>query len=126
MISKNLFGHVNSEDVLTKYMDNKPPKRRELYHWLVDIPFMIEMSKGVDNELQSFACFFLDSAMPFINKALKKKFGFKDAVHYINYHVMNAIHSEGGISMDMENVIKMEQKNFKEVLKFLKKDGRFH
>ena len=125
-MSKNPFEHINSEAVLTKYMDNKPPKRRELYHWLVDIPYMIETSKGIESELQSFACFFLDSAMPFINTALKRKYGFKDAVHYINYNVMNAIHNEGGISMNMDNVIKMEEKNFKEVLKFLKKDGRFH
>ena len=64
--------------------------------------------------------------MPFINKALKKKYGLKDAVHFINFNVMNAIHGDKGLSVDMENVIKMEESNFKEVLKFLKKDGRFH
>ena len=64
--------------------------------------------------------------MPFINKALKKKYGMKDAVHFINYNVMNVIHGDKKLSVEMENVIKMEERNFKEVLKFLKKDGRFH
>lgn len=125
-MKKNPFANINSEEVLEKYIHNKPPKRRELYHWLVDLPFLLEMSKGVDENLQSFANFYLDTAMPFIDKALKKKYGLKDAVHFINYNVMNAIHGEKGLSMDMENVIKMEESNFKEVLKFLKKDGRFH
>ena len=87
---------------------------------------MVEISKGMDEELNSFANFYLDTAMPFINKALKKKYGMKDAVHFINYNVMNVIHGDKELSVEMENVIKMEERNFKEVLKFLKKDGRFH
>ena len=50
----------------------------------------------------------------------------KDAVHFINYNVMNVIHGDKELSVEMDNVIKMEERNFKEVLKFLKKDGRFH
>ena len=117
---------MHSEKVLDNYLNNRRPKRRELYHWLVDLPFLIEISRGVDEDIQSFACFYLDTAMPFINTALKRKYGFKDAVHFINYNVMNTIHGEGGLSVNMDNVIKMEQKNLKEVLKFLKKDKRFH
>lgn len=125
-MKKNPFVNINSEEVLEKYIHNKPPQRRELYHWLVDLPFLVEISRGVDEELDSFANFYLDTAMPFINKALKKKYGLKDAVHFINFNVMNSIHGDKGLSVDMENVIKMEEGNFKEVLKFLKKDGRFH
>lgn len=125
-MKKNPFANINSEEVLEKYIHNKPPKRRELYHWLVDLPFLVETSRGADTELHSFANFYLDTAMPFINKALKKRYGLKDAVHFINFNVMNSIHGDKGLSVDMENVIKMEESNFKEVLKFLKKDGRFH
>ena len=125
-MKNNPFANINSEEVLEKYIHNKPPKRRELFHWLIDLPFMLETSKGMDEELNSFANFYLDTAMPFINKALKKKYGLKDAVHFINFNVMNSIHGDKGLSVDMENVIKMEEGNFKEVLKFLKKDGRFH
>ena len=120
------FTNINSEEVLEKYIHNKPPKRRELFHWLVDLPFMVEISKGMDEELNSFANFYLDTAMPYINKALKKKYGMKDAVHFINYNVMNVIHGDKELSVEMDNIIKMEERNFKEVLKFLKKDGRFH
>ena len=125
-MKNNPFTNINSEEVLEKYIHNKPPKRRELFHWLVDLPFMVEISKGMDEELNSFANFYLDTAMPFINKALKKKYGMKDAVHFINYNVMNVIHGDKELSVEMDNVIKMEERNFKEVLKFLKKDGRFH
>ena len=34
---------------------------------------------------------------------------------------MNAIHGDKGLSVDMENVIKMEESNFKEVLNSSKK-----
>ena len=125
-MKKNHFADINSEVVLEKYIHNKPPQRRELYHWLVDLPFLVETSRGVDDELHSFANFYLETAMPFINKALKKKYGMKDAVHFINYNVMNVIHGDKKLSVEMDNVIKMEERNFKEVLKFLKKDGRFH
>ena len=125
-MKNNPFTNINSEEVLEKYIHNKPPKRRELFHWLIDLPFMVEISKGMDEELNSFANFYLDTAMPFINKALKKKYGMKDAVHFINYNVMNVIHGDKELSVEMDNVIKMEERNFKEVLKFLKKDGRFH
>ncbi len=125
-MKKNPFANINSEEVLEKYIHNKIPQRRELYHWLVDLPFLVETSRGVDEELHSFANFYLDTAMPFINKALKKKYGLKDAVHFINFNVMNSIHGDKGLSVDMENVIKMEEGNFKEVLKFLKKERRFH
>ena len=125
-MSKKPLDNIHSDKVLDKYLNNRRPKRRELYHWLVDLPFLIETSRGVDEDIQSFACFYLDTAMPFINTALKRKYGFKDAVHFINYNVMNTIHGEGSLSVNMDNVIKMEQKNLKEVLKFLKKDKRFH
>ena len=125
-MSKRPLDNMHSEKVLDNYLNNRRPKRRELYHWLVDLPFLIETSRGVDEDIQSFACFYLDTAMPFINTALKRKYGFKDAVHFINYNVMNTIHGEGGLSVNMDNVIKMEQKNLKEVLQFLKKDKRFH
>ena len=125
-MKKNPFANINSEEVLEKYIHNKPPQRRELYYWLVDLPFLVETSRGVEEELDSFANFYLDTAMPFINKALKRKYGLKDAIHFINFNVMNSIHGDKGLSVDMENVIKMEEGNFKEVLKFLKKDGRFH
>ena len=125
-MKNNPFTNINSEEVLEKYIHNKPPKRRELFHWLIDLPFMVEISKGMDEELNSFANFYLDTAMPFINKALKKKYGMKDAVHFINYNVMNVIHGDKELSVEMDSVIKMEERNFKEVLKFLKKDGRFH
>jgi hypothetical protein len=125
-MSKRPFDHINSEAVLDKYLTNKRPKRRELYHWLVDLPFLIESSRGADEDIQSFACFYLDTALPYIDKALKRKYGFKDAVHFINYNVMNSIHGDSGLSMNMDIVIKMEEKQLKEVLKFLKGDKRFH
>lgn len=120
------FEIINSEVVLDKYLHNKQPTRRELYHWLIDIPFLIETSKGACEEINSFACFYLDNALPFVNKALKRKYGFKDAVLFINYNVLNAIHGGTELKMEMNTVIEMEEKNFEEVLKFFKNDKRFH
>ena len=125
-MKKKPIDKINSNVVLDKYLLNKLPTRREIYHWLIDIPFLVAAEKGVCEDLHSFACFYLDTAGPFIDKAIEQKYGFKDAVHFINYNVMNSIHEDKELKIEMDRVIKVEKENFEEVLKFFKKQGQFH
>lgn len=120
-MGKKIIEHLDSKLVLAKYINNEPPLRRELCHWLVDLPFLIEKSRGADDDLESFAYFYLDTAAPFIEKALRKKLGFKDAIYFVNYNVLNSIDDRSTIVVSMENVINIEKKNYKEVIKYLNK-----
>ena len=47
-------------------------------HWLVDLPFLIETSRGEDDNYDSFCNFYIEVAMPFVRKAIKEKYGFRD------------------------------------------------
>ena len=118
---KKIIEHIDSTVVLAKYINNEPPLRRELCHWLVDLPFLIEKSRGADDNLESFAHFYLDTAAPFIQKALRKKLGFKDAIYFVNYSVLNSIDDISTIKVSMENIINIEKKNYKEIIKYLNK-----
>ena len=120
-MGKKMLECIDSKLVLAKYINNETPLRRELCHWLVDLPFLIEKSRGAEEELESFAYFYLDTAAPFIEKALRKKLGFKDAIYFVNYNVLNSIHESSEIGVSMENVINIEKKNYKEVIKYLNK-----
>ena len=120
-MGKKIIEYLDSKLVLAKYINNEPPLRRELCHWLVDLPFLIEKSRGADDDLESFAYFYLDTAAPFIEKALRKKLGFKDAIYFVNYNVLNSIDESSTIGVSMENVINIEKKNYKEVIKYLNK-----
>ena len=117
---------ISSIEVLNKYLDNNLPTQREIVHWLIDLPFLIEKEKEAGEDLDDFACFYLNIAFPFIKQALKKKYGFKDAINFINYNVFNSNNEDKKLKIEMDNVIKLEDKNLKEVLTFLKKDNRFH
>ena len=117
--------NINSFEVLNKYLDNSLPTRRELLHWLVDLPFLIELNNEEGEESEDFACFYLNMAIPFINKALKKKYGFKDAIHFVNYNIFNNDEVKN-LKIEMENIIKLEDKNFYEILIYLKKVNQFH
>ena len=112
---------VNSHDVLVKYLNNASPTRRDLMHWLVDLPFLIETSRGEDDNYDSFCNFYIEVAMPFVRKAIKEKYGFRDAVNFINYNVMNSIHGGTGLAIEMNSVLKLEEKNLRDIVKFLKK-----
>lgn len=125
-MKKKPIDKINSDVVLDKYLLNKLPTRREIYQWLIDIPYIVASEKEVCEDLQSFACFYLDTAGPFIDKALEQKYGFKDAIHFINYNVINTIRKDKELEVEMDRVIKLEQENFEEVLKFFKKQGHFH
>ena len=116
---------LNSFEVLNKYLDNSLPSRRELLHWLVDLPFLMELNNGAGEESEDFACFYLNMAIPFINKALKKKYGFKDAIHFVNYNIFNN-DEDKKIKIEMDNIIKLEDENFNEILIYLKKVNKFH
>ena len=120
------FDFIDTKNVLDKYLDNKLPTRSELYHWLIDIPYLIETSKEVGEELQSFACFYLSTAEPFIDKALDNKYGFRDAVHFINFSVINSLNDSKETKMGMDSIIKIEEKNFIDIIKYFNKEGRFH
>ncbi len=115
---------VNSHDVLVKYLNNASPTFGELMHWLVDLPFLIDTSRGADEDYDSFVNFYIDAAMPFVRKAIKEKYGFKDAVSFINYSVMNTVHEGTGLAIEMNSVLKLEEKNLKEIVKFLKKNSQ--
>ena len=112
---------VNSHDVLVKYLNNASPTRRDLMHWLVDLPFLIETSRGEDDNQDSFCNFYIEVAMPFVRRAIKEKYGFRDAVNFINYNVMNSIHGGTGLAIEMNSVLKLEEKNLRDIVKFLKK-----
>ena len=112
---------IYSKSVLEKYINNEPARRDELFHWLVNLPCLIEKLSGADEEIDSFAKFYVDTAMPFVKKAIQKKLGFKDAIYYVNYNVLNTIHKGCDNKVTMQNVIDIEKKNFKEVLNFIKK-----
>ncbi len=112
---------VNSHDVLVKYLNNASPTRRDLMHWLVDLPFLIETSRGEDDNYDSFCNFYIEVAMPFVRRAIKEKYGFRDAVNFINYNVMNSIHGGTGLAIEMNSVLKLEEKNLRDIVKFLKK-----
>ena len=118
---KKIIEHIDSIVVLAKYINNEPPLRRELCHWLYDLPLWIEKSRGADDNLESFAHFYLDTAAPFIEKALRKKLGFKDAIYFVNYSVLNSIDDISTIKVSMENIINIEKKNYKEIIKYLNK-----
>ena len=109
---KKIIEHIDSTVVLAKYINNEPPLRRELCHWLVDLPFLIEKSRGADDNLESFAHFYLDTAAPFIEKAL---------IYFVNYSVLNSIDDSSTIKVSMENIINIEKKNYKEIIKYLNK-----
>ena len=117
--------NINSFEVLNKYLDNSLPTRRELLHWLVDLPFLIELNNEKGEESEDFACFYLNMAIPFINKALKKKYGFKEAIHFINYNIFNNDEVKN-LKIEMANIIKLEDKNFYEIVIYLKKVNKFH
>lgn len=123
---KNVLNNIsiNSHDVLVKYLNNASPTRRDLMHWLVDLPFLIETSKGADENYDSFVNFYIEIAMPFVRKAIKEKYGFKDAVNFINYNVMNSIHGGTGLAVEMNSVIQLEEKNLRDIVKFLKKNSQ--
>ena len=61
--------------------------------------------------------------MPFVRRAIKEKYGFKDAVNFINYNVMNSIHGGTGLAVEMNSVIQLEEKNLRDIVKFLKKNN---
>ena len=125
-MKKKPIDKINSNVVLDKYLMNKLPTRNEIYQWLIDIPYIVASEKGVCEDLHSFACFYLDTAGPFIDKALKKQYGLKDAIHFINYNVINTTRKGKELEIEMDSIIKIEKENFEEVLKFFKKQGHFH